>query len=124
MNYEVKSLLLPFHFGAIDDKSRLTVERELLSDEEMLVDYFDLKRKMESAAQVPQGPSAALWFKLQNHIRPRRKFYFSLAIGAAVAASLVILTVMFFHTSNVGTQNSTELLFDSNRELPANSNVL
>jgi hypothetical protein len=36
MNQKIKSLLLPFHFGSIEDKDRMLVERELLTDSEIL----------------------------------------------------------------------------------------
>lgn len=126
MSSKIKSLLLPFYVGAIDDTSRLMVERELLCDEEMLVDYFDLKRRMESAALIPNQPSPRLWKRLNGRIKPSRRFYISVAVSAAVAASLVLLSALFFQQQPTETSvdDGREILFDSSRELPANSNVL
>ena len=46
MTSKIQRLLLPFYFGAIKEDERLLVEKELLTDSEILVDYLDLKRTL------------------------------------------------------------------------------
>jgi hypothetical protein len=112
--------------GAIQENERLQVERELLTDTEVLVDFLDLKRKMESALEVPQQPSTKLWMRLNEKIGPRKKMIFSLSIGAAIAASVLIFSFFAFRPKSIEQKMSFsgEVLFDSNHELSANSNVL
>jgi len=126
MNYKVKSLLVPFYFGSIEEAQRLEVERELLIDTEILVDYLDIKRKMEAAQEVPQFPSRKLWQKLSKQISERKRVLISFSVGLAVAASLLLCTVFIFKSKQVDLPQSQkrEVLFDTSRELPASSNVL
>ncbi len=127
MNQNIKSLLLPFHFGSIEDKDRIFVERELLTDSEVLVDYLDLKRNLESAELIPEAPSHSVWLKLQQRVQAKKKFIIPISFGAAVAAS-VLAAFIFFHQPPQETrpknQASEEVLFDTRTELPANSSVL
>lgn len=127
MNQNIKSLLLPFHFGSIEDKDRMLVERELLTDSEILVDYLDLKRGLESAESVPQNPSKLVWARLQARAQAKKKFIIPISFGAAVAAS-VLAAFIFFHRpsqeTNQQVQSGEEILFDTRTELPANSSVL
>ena len=124
MKQRIKSLLLPFYFGSIDEKERFLVERELLSDAEYFVDYLDLKRNIEAAREIPQYPSKTLWHKLRPQMQPKRKVILSL--GFSLAACLVVFAI-FFHTGwemGNGKKHQEEILFDSSSELPANSYVL
>jgi hypothetical protein len=127
MSQNIKSLLLPFHFGSIEDKDRILVERELLTDSEVLVDYLDLKRNLESAELIPQAPSKSVWLKLQERVQAKKKFIIPISFGAAVAAS-VLAAFIFLRQPSQETrpqsQSSEENLFDTRTELPANSSVL
>lgn len=126
MKKQIQSLLLPFHFGSIDDQSRLIIEREMLSDAELLVEYFDIKRTLESAESIPQAPSPKLWHRLQGKAMSRKKLILSWSFGVAVAASLVFLSFHLMRTTptEIKTSVEKEILFDSGSELLANSNVL
>ena len=127
MTQNIKSLLLPFHFGSIEENDRILVERELLTDSEILVDYLDLKRNLESAELIPSLPSKSVWLKLQERVQAKRKFIIPISFGAAVAAS-VLAAFIFFHQPSQETksqpQSNKEILFDTRTELPANSSVL
>jgi hypothetical protein len=127
LSQDIKSLLLPFHFGSIEDKDRIYVERELLTDSEVLVDYLDLKRSLESAELVPQAPSPSVGFKLQQQVQAKKRFIISISFGAAVAASVLAAFIFLKQTSQETRpqiQSSEEILFDTRTELPANSGVL
>jgi hypothetical protein len=126
MNAKIKSLLLPFYFGSIADSERTLIERELLLDSETLVDYLDLKRSIEAAEHFPLAPSASLFSKLQEIIKPKRRFFISLSLGAVAAGVLLIFFVLKPKTidpKNID-QAPEEILFNLRDELPANSNVL
>lgn len=127
MNPIIKSLLLPFYFGSIEDKDRIIIERELLTDTETLIDYLDLKRSLEAAEVLPQIPSRSVWVKLQQHVPIKKKFIIPISFGTAVAAS-VFAAFLFFHESTQNTkehiQLSEDVLFDTRTELPAHSSVL
>jgi hypothetical protein len=125
MNYKIRSLLLPFYFGSVSDEDRLIVERELLTDSEALVDFFDLKREMEAVQEVPQHPSNQLWRQLRARLKPRRQLVRSFGLG--FAACLLALAAIFLRPrpetlSPPKTVN--EILFDASSELPVNLNVL
>lgn len=125
MNYKIRPLLLPFYFGSVSDGDRLIVERELLTDSEALVNFFDLKREIEAVQEVPQHPSSQLWRQLRARIKPRRKLVLSFSLG--FAACLLALAAIFFRprSETLGPpKTSGEILFDSSSELPVNSNVL
>ena len=124
MKTKIQQWLMPFYFGSIDDEKRLIVERELLTDPEILVDYFDLKRKIESAEEIPNGPSQKLWYKLKQKLEPRQKVIYSLSLGLA-AVGLLFFAILLFKMEKLEQSTSQgEILFDLNRELPASSNVL
>ena len=122
----IQSLLLPFYFGAIKDQDRIIVERELLTDSEVLVDYLDLKRNIEAAEEFPRVPSKVLWFRLKKYIEPKKKTVFSVTFGAVIAAAVLICWVFLTKSKYDFEPNlkSNEILFDSRNELPVNSNVL
>ncbi len=115
-------VLLPFYFGTLDESSRLLVERELLTDPEILVEYLDLKRALESAAPVPQL-SSNLWSRLRYHAKRPKPWLITFSVGAALAAG-VFLFVLFFKERSVETRFPHEILFDLNSELPASTHVL
>lgn len=124
MNLKLKKLLIPFYFGSIEDGNRLLVERELLTDAEMLIDYLDLKRKLEAAVELPQAPSLTLWNKLQEQIEPRKKMIFSISLGTLLVASIVLFFVFKSEQIDQSPSMRAEILFDSNSEHPASSIVL
>ena len=126
MKKQIRDLLLPFYFGSIDDQSRLIIEREMLSDSEVLVEYFDLKRVIESAESIPQSPSVKLWHKLQLQLNPKKKIILSWSIGLALAASLAFFSFNLLRTTKVEAPSvgQKEILFDSGSELLGSSNVL
>jgi hypothetical protein len=123
--------LLPFYFGAIDDNERLKFEQQMLVDPEVLLDYLDLKRRIEGAAAVPQKPSPALWNRLVPKVRLSRKSKITLALGFAVAmaASIVVAFLILQKTASIDSSTSAgiqghSILFDSDSEQFAHSNVL
>jgi hypothetical protein len=128
MESKTKSLLLPFYFGSIKDQDRMLVERELLSDSEMLIDYLDLKRSLEHAPMVPQQPSTALYQRLLPKTSKRKLVFWVASFGAAAAAAIVAVFFMSSNPSSTKTpahlNEHKEILFDSNSELSINSNVL
>ena len=127
MSSKIKSLLLPFYFGAIRDDERILVERELLVDSEVLLDYLDLKRSIENAELIPSTPSIALWQVLREKVGTRRKLFLSLSVGMA-AVFVLAMTLFLFKKEfqEVAPQSSgqNELLFDSISEPSSNLNVL
>ncbi len=128
MNTRVKALLLPFYFGSIKDDERVLVEREMLVDSEILLDYLDLKRSLESVEAMPSEPSAVVWDRLKQSVMTRRKLFLSLSFGAAAIFLLVFSLWMLKPSSSLAptevSHDSVEILFDSKSELPINSNVL
>jgi hypothetical protein len=123
---EKRDELLRFYFGSIEDSTRLRVERDLLMDSELLVNYFDLKRKLEAAADVPTMPSWSVWQRLQRHVKERPAPNRILAFGLGVAASVIFLVVTlasFFPVSEIE-RRAPQILIDVNSELPVSSNVL
>jgi hypothetical protein len=117
--------LMPFYFGAVEENERLEIERELLSDPEVLLDYLDLKRKLEAAGTVPQAPSPFLWKRLAQNFTPKQKRAFAW-IAAAAAAAFVSWTV--FHSLQTTPDESpsipSQILFDRGGEQSAVSNVI
>jgi hypothetical protein len=118
-----KTLLLPFYFGSVNEEQRLAVERELLADPEALLDYLDLKRKIEAAQDI-SGPTPQLWARLNQKIRPYRKTVFSISVGAAIAASLLLVWLFLAKPAELQNETGPELLFDSNYEHSLSSGVL
>jgi hypothetical protein len=124
MASKLRNLLLPFYFGAIAESDRLLVERELITDSEVLVDYLDLKRSLEAAETIP-STSGRTWSRLQSRLQPHRRLVISASLGAALAASISL--AVFLHkpkTSEEPSRVHNEILFDSSSELPASSSVL
>lgn len=122
----MKNKLLEFYFGSIGDEDRLVVERELLTDEELLVDYLDLKRSIEAAAAIPTQPSRAVRDRLKLRVS-KKNAVISLSIGAAMAAG--ILLFLFLRDLSPTTQDyrppdMNGVLFDSSGEPSPSSGVL
>ena len=128
MNSKIKSLLLPFYFGAISESERIVVERELLADSEVLVDFLDLKRSIEVAEPIPCGPSFGLWTRLSRHSKFQKKAIWTLSFGAGLVAASVLVFLFFksplFFEHGSSKAKGQEILFDSNSELSTSSNVL
>jgi hypothetical protein len=124
--------LLAFYFGSLSEEERLKVERDLLTDVEVLTDYLDLKRDLEAAPLPSKQPSSALWERLKPKTVQRRRLYLSLSIGAAVAAGFALILFLQPQPQPQPKPKPTELmqpsaakvLFDSSAELPASSGVL
>lgn len=124
MNKKIKSLLLLFYFGSIEDTDRTLVERELLTDPEFLVDYLDLKRGIEAAEVFPAAPSETLWLKLQEKAQPKKKFLLSLSFGAA-AVAIIFTAILVIKPASIDQKPTKhEVLFDSRSELSSGSGVL
>ncbi len=121
---ESHSQLLPFLLGAVEEGERLEIERRLLTDEETLVDYLDLKRKMEAAREFPRTPSKQLWQKLSAPLATPAKRRLTFSIGGALAASLLAFWLVSTKPKAQTPALTHSLLFDSSRELPVSSNVL
>lgn len=125
MKSENQAQLLPFYLGSLDEQKRLQTERNLLLDPELLVDYFDLKRKMDQAESIPVLQSQKVWLRLKDQIPQRRKWILTWALGLAMTACLGFLSMRFlFDHSTKKTQSTTEILIDSGSELPVTLNVL
>lgn len=118
--------LLAFYFGSIDDDARLEIERALLTDEENLISYFDLKREIEAARAVPSGPSPNLWRRLANSKHIRRQTIVSISLGAALAAGLALFFVLRTgsDTQEIKAVPVDRVLFDSSAEQSASLGVL
>jgi hypothetical protein len=120
--------LLAFYFGSLSEEERLKVERDLLTDVEVLTDYLDLKRDLEAAPLPSKQPSSALWERLKPKTVQRRRLYLSLSIGAAVAAGFAL--ILFLQPqpqpkpAELMQPSAAKVLFDSSAELPASSGVL
>jgi hypothetical protein len=125
MKPSLNRLLLPFYFGTIEERNRLLVERELLSDSEMLIDYLDLKRTIESAEPIPTL-SPKVWYQLKDRVKDRKKVLLPFSIGMAFVMILLIFSMVHLKNENREAKTSieNEILFDSNSELPASSSVL
>jgi hypothetical protein len=126
MNPEIKKIMLSFYFGSVNEEERLLIERELLTDSEVLVDYLDIKRKLEAANILDSQPSQSLWHKMKPKNPVQRKVWISFSVGAAVAAGLVLFFI--FQTApdqiEMPQPSAHRVLFDSSSELPASSGVL
>lgn len=125
MSKNIKSLLLPFYFGSVKEDERTLVERELLVDSEMLLDYLDLKRTIEKAELVPSAPSIAVWKNLRQKTSKRQRLIFSLGAAAALVLALsIFLLKQQPQESTSVTPVQNEMLFDSMSEPSSSSNVL
>ena len=123
MKAPTKNSLMEFYFGTLEESQRLQIEKELLQDPEVLLDYLDLKRKLEDAATVPQKPSPFLWRRLQP-VTKRKTFYAAAIAGLAVAgfACLYIFTTPKVENTPLISDNG--ILFDSGAEHSITSDVL
>ena len=86
MNTVTKETLMKFYFGSLEETQRLHIEKEMLKDPEILLDYLDLKRELEAAAIVPQQPSPFLWKRLAP-AQKKKVWIFTVATGLAAAAA-------------------------------------
>lgn len=126
MNNQLKELLLPFYFGSLNETERVFVERELLSDVEVLVRYLDLKREVESAALLESQPSQKLWAKLRFGKPTSKKALFSLSLGVAAAAALAFILMSDFLVKgqDLAQPDVQGILFDNSSEHSVSSTVL
>ncbi len=117
--------LLSFYFGSVSDEQRLTIEREMLTDQEVLLDYLDLKREVEGAAGVPIAPSPLVWQRLQAKMVVSKRAKISLLVGASVAAAITALLILLQpKVETAPALNGKAILFDSGSEQFGHSNVL
>jgi hypothetical protein len=99
MKPEADSELLPFYFGTLESDQRLQVERRLLEEPDALIDYFDLKRKLEAADILPSQPSARVWSRLSLKIKKTpKKALFTVSLSAALAAGIALFVL---HTTTL-----------------------
>lgn len=126
MNRKLKDLMLPFYFGSVNEEERLFVEREILTDTEVLVDYLDLKRKVEAAPLPNAHPSPSLWEKLRPKSERQKRTWISISLCAAVAAGLAFFFLIqpVVQTTEMIQPSADRALFDSSAELPVSSGVL
>ena len=122
MKTQTRNSLVEFYFGTMEETRRLQIEKELLLDPEMLLDYLDLKRELESAAPVPHGPSPFLWRRLQP-LTKKRKWQLA-GFTALIAASFACLYIFASYKGQSSTPNNSGLLFDSSPEHSFASDVL
>ncbi|MGZ3634178.1 MAG: hypothetical protein ACXVB1_07680 [Pseudobdellovibrionaceae bacterium] len=123
MKNQTKNSLVEFYFGTVENSQRLRIEKDLLLDPEMLLDYLDIKREIENATLIPQQPSPLLWRRLQPSLK-KKSFYITVAAGL-VAATLACF--YFIHTSKVEDNlliSDSGILFDSGAEHSVTSDVL
>lgn len=114
---------IAFYFGSCEGEDRLAMERELLSDPESLVDFLDLKRRLEAAEALPQGPSLKVWKQLQSRWKAHPQKAVPLAFGILLAACAMVLFMFYIH-KDIQAPVQPHFLFDSFSELSAASNVL
>lgn len=126
MSHKRQKFLLPFYFGTVNENERLAIEREMLTDSEVLLDYLDLKRGLEGAHRVSPQPSQELFHNVKRKTFIQRKTLFSLSLGLAIAASLAFLLVFrpSPHRTEISRPTINGALFDSNSELSVSSGVL
>jgi hypothetical protein len=126
MKLNIRDLLLPFYFGSVNEEERLFIEREMLSDTEVLVDYLDLKRQVEAATPLATQPSPHLWERLRPKTPAQRRAWLSLSIGAALATGLAFFFLLHSTTqiTEINQPSINRAIFDSSSELPASSSVL
>jgi hypothetical protein len=112
-----------FYFGNLEDSRRLQIEKGLLQDPELLLDYLDIKREIEDAALIPQQPSPFLWRRLQPLVK-KRTFYVT-AVAGLIAATLVCMYIIYSsNVENTSLISDSGILFDSGAEHSITSDVL
>lgn len=122
MNTQTRDSLAEFYFGGLHESQRLEIEKQLLLDQELLLDYLDLKREIEGAVTVPQHASPFLWRRLQPLTRVKKWQWAGMA--ALVAAGVIGFYVLTnSHDPSVSPVRSG-ILFDSGAELSQSSAVL
>lgn len=82
--------LLEFYYGVVDEKLRLELEQKMLTDQEWVLDFLDLKRELEAATVFPNDPPTELWQRLFQRLSAPRRHWLGLSIGGAAAASIVV----------------------------------
>lgn len=88
----VRSELVAFHFGEIEDATRASIETHLCVCTRCLTEYLDIKRDVETAGAIPL-PSVASRDRLRRAVAaatrvtpPRAWWERPLALGVAAAA--------------------------------------
>ena len=126
-NFDLNPKLTEFHFGTLSERERLVIERQMLLDPELLVNYFDLKRELEFAPSVPQEPSADLWRRLRAQVRSKPKFFLAISLLTAFASLAVVLVMsarLFPENAASPEMKDKSILFDSKSELSTTAGVL
>lgn len=124
--------LTSFYFGALDEKQSLEMERALLENPDLLIEYFDLKRSIEGQQTIPSSPSPFLFHRLQRQLSSTnksqmQKFFIYLSLTGAVAAGIFALTTQLMNPSPPSgpkTHLPQEYIFDGSNELFVGRNVL
>jgi hypothetical protein len=121
-----KNLMLPFYFGSVSESDRLYLERELLTDSEVLVEYLDLKRSIEDASLPETSPSPQVWTRIQSLRGVSKKSWISISVGAVAVAALLLIFVFNGNIppSEISPPQLEGVLFDSSSELSVSSSVL
>jgi hypothetical protein len=86
--------LLEFYYGVVDENSRLTLEQKMLTDQEWVLDFLDLKRELEASTVFPNDPPIELWQRLSHRMSAPRRHWLKLSIGGAIAASILVAILM------------------------------
>ena len=95
----IRSELVGFHFGVIDDGPRIEVERHLTTCPACLVEFLSLKRDVELSASTEERPRAQVKSKLRAAVAqelglvagPAVWWQRPLAFGLAAAAVIVAM---------------------------------
>lgn len=118
--------LLEFYFGSLEESARLQIERELLEDQEVLLDFLDLKRRIESADEIPSKPSTLVHSRILLSVKKNRKPW-TYAMGTAVAAALIVAFSFLLKPAKVEVSQEKihqQILFDSGAEHFSSSSVM
>ena len=107
--------LLAFQLGAVDDTDRAIIEEHLTGCRPCLDSFFELKRRIELAADPEQRPSAALRQRVREDVArripvvPDRRM--RLWVGAAVAAAIVVGMVVTALPKSTATREGRNPVF-------------
>jgi hypothetical protein len=119
----MKSTLLSFYAGDVSASVRLEIERQMLTDPEVLLDFFEIKREAERAECVPQVTSPQVWQRLHAHLPKSRRARWTWALSLGLAAALALL--LFSKNQSVSKAHvGKSTLFDSSSEQFGHANVL
>src|SRR5688500_18756336 len=97
----VASLVVAYHFGAVDDAERSAVEEHLVACTTCLKTYLALKRATESGSGERPSPKARARLRdaVEREVRPRSVSLFARRIplyqglvAAAIAAAITLAT--------------------------------